>query len=134
MLVLGTQNNMCVLLFSNCVRIDFSGWKIPYFCLGFTRILGPIITSLPSLRSNTDGPWTRNAWKMGKTHWKWEFFILRNQSALKLKKVVYTTVYCTFTHIKCLSFVAQWYSVWLSHEQNPPPAMSLSPGSSTFFF
>ena len=43
-------------------------------------------------------------------------------------------IFCSFTHIKCLGLVAQWYSVRLWHERNTPPAVSLSPGNSTFFF
>ena len=39
------------------------------------------------------GPWTGNAQKTGKTRRKWVFFILRIQSALKLKKVVHTTIF-----------------------------------------
>ena len=61
MLVLGTQNNICVLLLSICVRINFWGWKIPISALVLPvfwafPVLGPIITSLASSRSNTDGP------------------------------------------------------------------------------
>ena len=44
------------------------------------------------------GPWTGNAQKTGKTRRKWIFFVLRNQNSLKLKKVVYTTVYFFLGH------------------------------------
>ena len=75
------------------------GWKISISALVLPvfwafLVLGPIITSLATAREVIlMGPWTGNAQKTGKTRRKWIFFVLRNQNSLKLKKVVYTTVY-----------------------------------------
>ena len=53
------------------------------------------------------------------------------ESLLKLKNLFIFIIIC---HNKCLSFVAQWYSIQLWHERNTSPAVSSSPGSSTFLF
>ena len=73
--------------------------KNTHFRLGFTRFLvisGPWTHHYFSRQAREVilmGPRTGNDQKTGKTRRKWVFFILRNQSALKLKKVVHTTVY-----------------------------------------
>ena len=61
--------------------------------LGGWRSSGPSLLLLQAQEVLLMGPWTGNAQKTGKTRRKWVFFILRIQSALKLKKVVHTTVY-----------------------------------------
>ena len=55
--------------------------------------LGPSLLLSQAREVILMGPRTRNAQKTVKTRRKWVFFILRNQSVLKLKKVVHTTVY-----------------------------------------
>ena len=73
--------------------------KNTHFRLGFTRFLvisGPWAHHYFSRQAREVilmGPRTGNDQKTGKTRRKWVFFILRNQSALKLKKVVHITVY-----------------------------------------
>ena len=73
--------------------------KNTHFRLGFTRFLvisGPWTHHYFSRQAREVilmGPRTGNDQKTGKTRRKWVFFILRNQSALKLKKVVHITVY-----------------------------------------
>ena len=73
--------------------------KNTHFRLGFTRFLvisGPWAHHYFSRQAREVilmGPRTGNDQKTGKTRRKWVFFILRNQSVLKLKKVVHTTVY-----------------------------------------
>ena len=87
--------------YSSLLNIDISSERkfisasfYPFF--GYFRSVGPIITSLATAREVIlMGPWTGNAQKTGKTRRKWIFFVLRNQNSLKLKKVVYITVYFT---------------------------------------
>ena len=98
MLVSISQNNMFILLFLVCVSFDSWGWKI-YISAVFCPFFGHFRSSGPSLLLSQArevilmGPWTGNAQKTGKTWRKCIFFVLRNQNSLKLKKVVYTTVY-----------------------------------------
>ena len=97
--VLGTQNNISVLLSFNLREDWFLRMKNTHFRLGFTRFLvisGPWAHHYFSRQAREVilmGPRTGNDQKTGKTRRKWVFFILRNQSALKLKKVVHITVY-----------------------------------------
>ena len=99
MLVPGTQNNISVLLSFNLREDWFLRMKNTHFRLGFTRFLvisGPWTHHYFSRQAREVilmGPRTGNDQKTGKTRRKWVFFILRNQSALKLKKVVHITVY-----------------------------------------
>ena len=93
-----TKQYMCT-TFVNLREDWFLRMKNTHFRLGFTRFLvisGPWTHHYFSRQAREVilmGPRTGNDQKTGKTRRKWVFFILRNQSALKLKKVVHITVY-----------------------------------------
>ena len=123
--VLGTQNNISVLLSFNLREDWFLRMKNTHFRLGFTRFLvisGPWTHHYFSRQAREVilmGPRTGNDQKTGKTRRKWVFFILRNQSALKLKKVVHITVY--FIHTKKGLFKIQVFPFFvelLRHSSN----------------
>ena len=75
-------------------KYPFPPWFCPFF--GHFRSSGPSLLLSQAREVILMGPWTGNAQKTGKTWRKCIFFVLRNQNSLKLKKVVYTTVYWKF--------------------------------------
>ena len=134
MLVPGTQNNISVLLSFNLREDWFLRMKNTHFRLGFTRFLvisGPWAHHYFSRQAREVilmGPRTGNDQKTGKTRRKWVFFILRNQSALKLKKVVHITVYyfsLNFTNTFSF-FLANCHVHW--HHHQIPIGLGFTPG------
>ena len=78
--------------------------KNGYFCLVLPvfwafPVLGPIITSLASSRSNTDGPSDRKCPKNGQNLAEIPIFLLNNRNRQKPKNFNATTSYSQHLHI-----------------------------------
>ena len=76
--------------------------KNGYFCLILPvfwafPVLGPIITSLASSRSNTDGPSDRKCLKNGQNLAEIPIFLLNNGNRQKPKNFNATTSYCKWS-------------------------------------